>query len=270
MEQNKSASAARFQAALEAVIARERAQNGIGTLGEKTLHAALKRYLEPREEYTEAAVAGYVADIVREDGIMEIQTGQFNRLRKKLPVFLKETDVTVVYPIPQIKYIRWMDPETGVITPPRKSPKTGTVWDVFPELYKIRDSLYHPRLHLRLMLFEMTEYRCLNGWSRDRKKGSSRCDRVPSALLSDVTVNAPSDWLLLLPTGLPSPFTVRQFAAFAHSRLPAAQTACMLLFEAGVLCRIGKKGNAYLYAVKDDADAISRAQSLCSMALKTI
>lgn len=244
-------SAARFQAVCQAVAAQDRAQGGIGTLGEKTLHAVLKRYLEPREEQTEVALFGYVADIAREDGITEIQTRQFDRLRKKLGVFLKETDVTVVYPIAQRKYIRWIDLQTGALSAPRKSPKTGSEWDAFPELYKIRPYLLHPRFHLRLMLFEMTEYRYLDGWSRDGKKGSSRCDRVPSALLSDRSIYEPRDWLPLLPKGLPSLFTAKELAALAHIRLSVAQTACLLLFEAGVLCRADKRGNAYLYTVAD-------------------
>ena len=69
---------------------------GIGTLGEKTLHAVLKYGYEPQEENHETKIGGYVADIVGENGIIEIQTQGFDRLRKKLSAFLEVCDVTAV------------------------------------------------------------------------------------------------------------------------------------------------------------------------------
>ena len=37
----------KFKEACKSIIHAEREQNGIGTLGEKTLHAVLKQYYEP-------------------------------------------------------------------------------------------------------------------------------------------------------------------------------------------------------------------------------
>ena len=89
----------RFILAREKVLSGEMGKNGIGTLGEKTLHAVIKNYLEPREELQEVRVNGYVADICRENQIWEVQTRNFNTLRRKLEAFLPEYKVTVVYPI---------------------------------------------------------------------------------------------------------------------------------------------------------------------------
>ena len=82
---------------------------GIGTLGEKSLHAALKRYLEPDETFREVAIGRYVADIVNPEGIIEIQTGGFGRLREKLGFFLDHYPVTVVYPVAQVKWLIGVD-----------------------------------------------------------------------------------------------------------------------------------------------------------------
>lgn len=146
------------------------ASGGIGTLGEKTLHAVLKHYYEPDISCHEIKVGSYVADIFRENAVTEIQTRQFNKLRDKLDFFLEQYTVTVVYPIPRTKWLIWMDETTGEVTKRRKSPKVGTAFDAFFELYKIKSRLCHPRLRICLVLLDMEEYRLLNGWSRNKKK----------------------------------------------------------------------------------------------------
>ena len=117
--------AQRFQEACR-LITQDRARSGIGTLGEKTLHAVIKHYLEPDERCHEIRVGGYIADICREGEICEIQTRQLYRLKKKLEAFLLERSVTVVYPIASGKRLIWIDEETGETTRPRRSPKRRT------------------------------------------------------------------------------------------------------------------------------------------------
>ena len=126
-----------FAAALGEVVGAERERNGIGTLSEKTLHAVLKRCFEPDKDAREIKIGRYIADIVGENGIIEIQTRSLDRLRPKLGAFLECAPVTVVYPIARVKRLCWVDTETGETTKPRKSPKTGSAYDAFPELYKM-------------------------------------------------------------------------------------------------------------------------------------
>lgn len=237
----------RFENAYHAVIGQQRMQNGIGTLGEKTLHAVLKHYFEPCTDCHEVKVGGFVADIVGENGIVEIQTVGFHRLRKKLTAFLDCAPVTVVYPIPQIKYLCWIDPVSGEVTKKRKSPKTGRVFDAFYELYKIKPLLLHPQLRFCFVLLEMTEYRNLNGWSADKKKGSSRCDRVPSALCGEVYLHSAADYIAQLPESLPKSFISKDFAQIARLSLSRAQTALNILHHVGAVKRVSKRGNAIVY-----------------------
>ena len=103
--------------------------------------------------------------------ILEIQTRSFDRLREKLDRFLPLCPVTIVYPIPHEKRLIWIDEETGELSSPRKSPLTGNPYMAFKELYRIRKYLLRDGLHLKLVLLDMEEYRLLNGWSRDKKKG---------------------------------------------------------------------------------------------------
>ena len=120
----------RFFDACQKVIYREHRLNGIGTYGEKTVHAVLKCYFDPFEDNHEQRIGGYVADIVGENGIIEIQTAGFDKLRNKINAFLSVGRVTVVYPIPCNKWLISVNPETGAVGSKRKSPKKGSPYDV--------------------------------------------------------------------------------------------------------------------------------------------
>lgn len=239
-----------FDFACRCVIGQNRERRGIGTLSEKTLHAVLKQYYAGETLEKEVKIGSYVADLADpalEQGIIEIQTGGFDRLRQKLDYFLSLSDVTVVYPIAQVKWLCWLDPETGEITSRRKSPKQRTVCDAFYELYKIKPLLPHPRLHFCFPLMELAEYRFLNGWSRDRKKGSSRYERIPTKLLAEVRIETAADFAKLIPSGLPEPFTSRDFAKAARLSASRSCTALNVLTFLGRVVRTGKSGNSYLY-----------------------
>ena len=131
----------------------------IGTLGEKTVHAVVKSYIEPNTSNHEIKTNDFYADIINDKGIIEIQTGNFDKLRKKLTVLLDSKPITIVYPICRIKMIYWINDETGEISKPRKSTKTGSPYLIFRELYKIKNHLSHPNLKLQLILMNMDEYR---------------------------------------------------------------------------------------------------------------
>lgn len=240
-----------FEAAKRKIIGVDRQRLGIGTLSEKTVHALLKQYIEPDEDHQEIPIENYVADIFRNDEIIEIQTRQFNRMRSKLTTFLPLYPVTIVYPIPREKQVIWIDVESGELSKPRKSPLKGTPYTVFPELYKIKTFLKDPNLRLRLILMDMEEYRELNGWSKDKKKGSSRYDRIPTQLVNEVEINCLEDYMQFVPYELEGEFTVKQFAKAAHIPAKLAGIVVNILYYIGTIDRTGKTGNSYLYQVRD-------------------
>lgn len=237
----------RFLEACDKVFHIERERKKIGTLSEKTTHAVLKHYFEPDESRHEIKVEGYFADIQNQEGIIEIQTGNFNQLRKKLNVFLELAPVTLVYPIPHIKWLYWMDEETGRTTPGRRSPKKGTPYMAFFELYKIKSYLLHPNLSICIVLINMEEYKLLNGWSRDKKRGASRVDRIPTEIVQQLYVHNAEQYGSLVPEGLPEGFTSRDYKKQTGLSLSSAQTALNVLTYTGAVERIGKTGNSYLY-----------------------
>lgn len=240
----------RFKQACDKIINKQRKQNGIGTLGEKTLHAVLKCYFEPFEDNQEISLGGYVADIAGENGVIEIQTRNFNTLRRKLELFLEFCDVTVVYPIPQVKYLSWLDTKTGEIVSKRKSPKTGSIYDSLKELYKIKYTLDNPRMNLCFVMLELEEIRYLNGWSEDKKKGSTRCDRIPIDLLDEIYLNCPADYRIFLPENLPEEFTSADFAKCTKIKRNIAQLALNILTYMNVTEKTATKGRTILYRVK--------------------
>lgn len=236
-----------FQQACDKVIDNIREEKGIGTLSEKTVHAVLKNYLQPDITYHEIKVKTFYADILTEEGIIEIQTRSFDKLRKKLEVFLELHSVTIVYPVPSTKWLRWVNEETGEISAPRKSPKSGTPYMIFPELYKIKNFLLNPNLKLHIILLDLEEYRFLNGWSKDKKKGSSRCDRIPSQIIDEIHINNLSEYSMLIPDTLPDSFTSSDYKKATRLSQGDAATALNILYHVGVVERMGKKGHAYLY-----------------------
>lgn len=224
----------------------------IGTLSEKNLHAVLKQYFEPRIENQEIKIGRYVADIFSENKIIEIQTKAFNLLRNKLEVFLgldEITEVTVVYPIAKTKWLCWIDKDTGEISKKRKSPKIGKIHDSFFELYKIKQQLTSPKLSFCFVLLDITEYRYLNGWSFDKKRGSSRCEGIPNDIEDIVYIKGINDYIKFLPESLPIRFTTKDYAKHTKLNLKSSQTALNVLYYIGAVKRVGKLSNMHLYEI---------------------
>lgn len=234
------------------VIGQCQGMNGIGTLAEKTVHSVLKSYYSPDTLNHEVKIGGFVADICTGNEILEIQTRNFDKLRRKLTAYLELSPVTIVYPIHNIKYLRWVNPQTGEISPPRKSPKKGSPYSIFPELYRIKDYLLHPNLKLKIVMLDLEEYRFLDGWSQDKKKGSSRCDRIPTELINEITIDNLTSYQLLIPEALSTNFTSREYKSASGLSLKQAQTALLVLYYVGAVERIGKKGNTYIYKRTND------------------
>ncbi len=239
----------RFEAARSKIVGLERERHGIGTLAEKTVHAILKNYYAPNEDFHEVPIENYVADIYIDGRIIEIQTRNFNTMRGKLETFLKQYPVTIVYPVPNVKQLIWIDEETGELSKKRRSPVKGNIYAIFKELYKIKLFLKNPNLHLRLVLLDMEEYRLLNGWSKDKKKGSTRYDRIPTALVDEITIDCLQDYLQFLPYDLPEEFTTADFAKKVKITRAVSQVTLNLLHHVGVVERVDKQGNAYVYRV---------------------
>ncbi len=241
----------RFEQAKEKIIGKDRQRLQIGTLSEKTVHAVLKNYYEPDEDKQEIPIEGLYADIFTGKEIIEIQTRSFDKVRGKLDRFLPLYPVNVVLPIPDTKWLLWIDEETGEISKKRKSPRRGNPYQAFKELYKIKPYLKETNLTITLAMMDMEEYRLLNGWSKDRKKGSHRFDRIPISFNREISLTCPKDYMQLLPINLDEEFGTKEFANTLKIPVRQAMLVLNILYYLELVERIGKKGNAYQYKVTD-------------------
>ena len=233
--------AARFQRLCREMIAtgHTAGEAGIGTLAEKRLHAVIKRYLCEDSACHEVGLNGtrFVSDVRIGNEIYEVQTGSFYPMKRKIAHYLEQTDcsITVVHPIPTIKGISWIDPATGDISQRTRSTKRARLLDLLPELYHLLPYLGHARLRFRVLLFEAEEFRMLNGWSRDKKRGAARYERIPLRLLEDVEIDGAEGFRALLPPTLPTHFTVKEFSKHTKIRGRNAYSAVRALAGLGVL-----------------------------------
>lgn len=220
---------------------------GIGTYKEKKLHIFLKHYFEPDTTHHEVPIDRKCADILNENGIIEIQTRSLNNLRSRLDSFLPNQKVTVVYPYSAVKWLCWLDPESGEISKRRKSPRKMTPLDSFYELYKIKHYLSHPNLSIYLIGLETEEIRLLNGWSDDRKKGSERLERYPLSIMHELHLKQLSDYTRLIPSNILSPFTSADYSRLAGVKPRYANMALNCLEYIGIIKNIGRDGRKKLY-----------------------
>lgn len=241
-----------FRSACDKLILRPEHAKGVGTLGEKSIHAVLKYYYIPDERFHEIPIDRFVADACKEGEIFEIQSRGFHLLKDKLDCFLKDHEVTVVYPIAGLKWLRFVDPETGEIKSPRKSPKKGHPYDALNELISIRKYLSYPHLHVILCILETEEYTILDGYGKDRKKHATRADKVPVNIIKEIEIDSPKDYLNFLPENLPDEFTTKDIAEAVHRPLYEAQALCTILSGMDLITKTGTRNRYYLYTGKKD------------------
>lgn len=237
-----------FETALSHTLALRRASQGIGTLGEKSLHAVLKRYYQPDENLHERKVGRMTVDATLSDGSMlEIQTRGFSSLRKKLPLLLSCGNVHLVVPVVHKKWICWLEPSTGEVVSRRRSPKQYFPIDLSRELSYIREFLVHPALILHFPMLEAEEYRLLDGWGNGGKRGSTRYERIPIALLDEWVMTCPTDYRALFPQNLSERFTIKDLEKAARISSMCAYSAAAIFRELGLIREIGKQGRSKLY-----------------------
>jgi hypothetical protein len=96
-------------------------------------------------------------------------------------------------------------------------------------------------------MINLEEYKFLDGWSNDKKKGSTRCDRIPTELVEEIKITETSDYQLFIPEDLGKQFSSKEYKKATGLPMRYAQTALNILYYIGAVDRTGKKGNSYLY-----------------------
>lgn len=221
--------------------------NGIGTLTEKSLHAALKDWYAGPGDQLEVVVDGFVVDIVRSDLLIEIQTSNFSALKHKLTVLTEQHQVRLVYPVAREKWIVRLNAR-GRQVGRRKSPKRGRVVHVFDELVRIPTLVTRPNFSVEVLLVQAEQILCNDGKGSWRRQGWSVVDHRLLDVVEQVVMESPGDFRALLPADLPDRFTTRDLADALELQRNLARKMAYCLREMGALEVVGKRRNAIVYS----------------------
>ena len=239
-----------FMSARTLVLGEGIAWSGIGSLGEKSLHKIIKLYFEPRREMHEVSYLGSVTDIKNESGIVEVQTRGYEKLLPRLKKFLPTDKVTVVCPLAYKKHVRWLDTETGEMSERHRSPKAEGVYDALRLLFGIREILPNSNLEVRLLFLEVDDFKNLDGYGKDRKRRSTRIERIPNKIICDASLCEVSDYVSLVPDELGESFTAADFAKAIKRSTRFTYYVMKTLESCGAISECGKVGRARAYTRK--------------------
>ncbi len=177
---------------------------------ESTLHRQLKQWYASPGDQLEAQVGRFRVDVLSDDHVLEIQQAGLGALRTKVAVLLRTHRVTVVKPICRRKQIVVCS-NTGQVLRSRRSPKRGSVLDLFHDLVHFVTVFPHPRLALEVVLVDVEEWR-----SPPTRRRSRLPYRVDDRRLLRVearrSLRRAADLLALLPVPLPPRFDTRILA----------------------------------------------------------
>jgi hypothetical protein len=213
---------------------------------EGPLHAALKDLLAEPGDRLEVPIGRFVIDLVRADGeLVEVQTGGFGPLGRKLDALLDDHRFRIVHPVAAERRIVRAD-EHGEVISVRRSPRRASVVDVLDKLVAFPSLLSHPNLTLEVLLLREDHVRAAEpdtSGHRRRDPGERRL----VAVLDRVEISSPEDFLRALPDLPLEPFSTRELAALLGCTTSLAQRAAYCLRTIELIEPAGKRGRVPLH-----------------------
>ena len=215
---------------------------------EYSLHSGIKDWYMVSGDELEVKVEDFIVDIVRGKLLIEIQTGNFSAVKKKLIKLLLNNQVRLVYPIAKLKWIVHVS-RSGEFVRRRKSPKKGKLIDLFYELVHTASLIGDRNFSLEVLLIEEEELRCNDGRGSWRRRGVSVKDRKLLKVLNRVLFENNRDFLRFLPDDMGEPFTNKTLANNLGVSIRLAQKITYCLRKMGILSIVGKKKKESLFKV---------------------
>ncbi len=218
----------------------------IGSKHESSLHRTLKfRYAAGGT--TEEEVAGFIADGINSAGdFIEVQTGSFSPLKKKIHRLCALGRVIIIHPVIINKFIEVFD-EEGQRLYRRKSPRQGSEWDIFNHLIYAPELALLPGLSIELAIIDAVEKRVRDGKGSWRRKGVSILDRELETWHGRLYLNEPTDYRRFIPFMPGEDFTTAELAKKAGINASLARKTLYVLRKINVVSRTGKSGRFWLY-----------------------
>ncbi len=178
----------------------------IGTLNEKPLHAALKKWYAQPDDQIEVSLDGFIIDILRGDFLVEIQTRNFSAIKRKLHMLTEKHALRLVYPIAQEKWIVKRAGGKKSTQSRRKSPKRGSLELIFEELVSFPTLLSRQNFSLELLLIQEEEIRRYDGKKGWRRKGWVTDQRRLLNVVDRQLFETPADMAALIPSDIERTF----------------------------------------------------------------
>ena len=221
----------------------------IGTYKERSQHLLLKLFYESDIGFHEVPFQGYIADILNDKGITEIQTVGFRALRDKLAVFLPSYPVTVVYPVCEKKRSMWTDPDSGDVESGRYTTYPRKKFSILSELLAIVDHFGDPKLCVHLVSMAVSQYKVKDGYGKDKKLRATKLDTVPEELIDITVLKDADDIRRLLPFKAGDKLLTKDISKALGLTRVRLWKAIKFLTITEILVQTGKKGNGIIYEV---------------------
>jgi hypothetical protein len=213
---------------------------------EYSLHSEIKDWYMLSGDELEAKVEHFIIDIIRGKLLIEIQTGNFSAIKRKLVKLLLNNKVRLVYPVAELKWIVHIS-KSGEFIRRRKSPKKGKLTDLFYELVHTPTLIKNPNFSLEVLIIEEEEVRCKDGRGSWRRRGISVKDRKLLNVFDRIIFKNNQDFLKFLPNELDEYFTNKVLALKMGISIVLAQKITYCLRKMGVISIAGKKSNELMF-----------------------
>lgn len=216
---------------------------------ETSLHRQLKEAYADGTAKMEVPLGDYRIDVVQPGLLVEIQHGSLSAIRDKIQKLCVDHKVLVVKPILIEKRLIKLDKKDGKVIDRRKSPKTGTLLDLFEELIYFTRAFPHPNLTLEVPLVDVDEIRYPGHGRRRRKRDSDFIvqDRILTGIRETHRFSTAQDLARMVPPGMPKPFDTGDLAKALGIKRWVAQKIAYCYRHMGTVKQVGKKGNSHLY-----------------------
>lgn len=219
---------------------------------EYSLHSEIKRWYKGSGDELEVKVDDFIIDVLRDNLLIEIQTGNFSAIKNKLTKLLQNNNqVRLVYPIAKLKWIVHIS-GSGELVRRRKSPKKGKVTDLFYELVHAPRLIKDRNFSLEVLLIEEEEVRCNDGRGSWRRRGASVKDRKLMKVFDRIVFENQQDFLKFLPEELDGHFTNKVLAQKLEITVRLAQKITYCLKRMGAISVAGKRRNELLFQVSQN------------------
>jgi len=215
---------------------------------EYSLHSEIKEWYMVSGDELEVKVEDFIVDVLRGRLLIEIQTGNFSAIKKKLIKLLLNNKVRLVHPIAKLKWIVQVN-RSGEFVSRRKSPKKGKLTDLFHELVHTPSLMKNRNFSLEVLLIEEEELRCSDGRGSWKRKGASVKDRKLLNVFDRVVFEDSRDFLEFLPKELNGYFTNKVLASKMGISIRLSQKITYCLRRMGAISIAGKRRNELLFQV---------------------